>query len=157
MTRLDTDPTATPTTTHVAGYKCGPGFGTRGETAYNLRVSGLSWDAIAERLLPPSLGVEGGDPASAMTNLAKKYAASQKPKLPWPVKAPKAPKAPKAAGPSGTDLIRAQQEKAYSLRVSGLSWAEAARLAQYKHTSHAVTGAGKHASRNGLAWPIKLA
>ena len=151
MTQID----SVSTPTHAAGYKCGPGFGTRGETAYNLRVSGMSWDGIAEQLQPPSLGVEGGDPASAMTNLAKKYALAKQ--LPWPVKVMKAPKAPKSTGPTGTDLIRAQQEKAYTLRTSGLSWAEAATQAGYKHTSHAVTGAGKHASRNGLAWPIKLA
>jgi hypothetical protein len=136
-------------------YKCGPGFGTRGETAYNMRArQGLSWDEIAEALEPPSLHVEGGNPASAVSNAAKKYANAHG--LDWPIVLPPAPKKAKPEASSAASAVYAQQESAYTLRASGLPWAEAAERAGYKHTSHAVTGASKHAARNGLAWPIVL-
>lgn len=139
-------------------YKCGPGFGSRGERAYALRVQGKSWDDIAEILRPPSLDVTGGDPASAVANVAKKFAKSRG--LEWPVVVPEVPRAAEASdtedAPSALDTARAQQKLAYDLRASGLPWAEVTKLTTYSQVPHAVAGAAKYASREGLAWPIDL-
>lgn len=132
-------------------YQCGPGFGSRGQTAYNLRQDGLSWQDIANKLEPPSLHRKGGDAASAVMNGAKKYAKSQN--LPWPVTVAKVPKAP---APVKAAPTVSRQERAYQLRTQGRAWAEVAGLAGYKNTAHAVTAASKHAARANLAWPIRV-
>ena len=129
-------------------YTCGPGFGTRGQMAYELRAQGLSWAAIADQLQPPSSGCPAGNPQSAMCNVAKKHAILHD--LPWPLHRVAPP-----AAPSVATVTTPQQQVAYELRLSGLRWLEVARSAGYKHAAHAITGASKHASRHGLPWPIR--
>ena len=133
-------------------YKCGPGFGTRGATAYALRVQGQTWDDIAAILMPPSANTEGGNSASAVLNVAKKYAKANG--LSWPIHlTPQPDPAPVVEVPQEDS----RQKRAYTLRVSGLSWNDVARATQYKHAAHTVTAARKHAVRMGLPWPIKIA
>lgn len=138
------------TMAHATGYKCGPGFGSRGELAYNLRKSDLTWNEIAERLSPPSETREAAE--SAMTNLAKKHAKAHG--LPWPLHISKPTPAPKSAEPTATERIRCQQKLSYVTRAAGKPWGVAASTAGYKYPAHAVTGAKKHAVRMGLPWPI---
>lgn len=132
-------------TTH---YTCGPGFGTRGQTAYDLRsIQRMSWEDIAVVLMPPSLGVEGGDPAAAALAVARKYARAKG--LLWPIKLESPPK--EVVEPTPTP---SKQERAYLCRSLNMSWVDVAAHAGYQHPQHAITGARKYAERSNLPWPI---
>lgn len=132
-------------------YTCGPGFGTRGQRAYELRVGGMTWAEVAVVLQPPSSTSDDpkANPESAVTNAARKYAISRG--MPWPVKLAK----PVAeAAPPPLQEVRTTQKRAYDLRVAGMSWSEVVEETGYSFPSHAISGAKRHAVREGLAWPV---
>lgn len=125
-------------------YKCGPGYGARGQRAYELRVSGKTWAEI--------MAVENANSESAVTNTARKYARARG--LKWPVHiARPATAAPKAEAPV-TQALRETQKSAYDLRTSGKKWREIAEATGYSFPSHAVAGAKRHAEREKLPWPV---
>lgn len=140
-------------------YQCGPGYGTRGQRAYEMRAAGSTWAEVAHALQPPSSTSESesANPESAVTNLAKKYARVQN--LPWPISIPSRKVILIDDGvpvPSLSGVIRTTQRCAYELRSQGENWTDVAAKTGYSFPSHAIAGAKRHALREGLSWPIKV-
>jgi hypothetical protein len=135
-------------------HKCGPGYGTRGERAYNLRVEGKTWLEVAGVLEMPDATPETNI-ESAATNAARKYARSKN--LPWPVPRIPSPAKPKSVLPDLHALERKRQEEAYATRLKGLGWFEVAEETGYTCLSHAIAGAKRYAVREGKPWPIQIA
>lgn len=133
-------------------YKRGPGYGTRGERAYNLRCDGLSWRDIALTLEMPSATPETNI-ESAATNLAKKYAKAKG--LPWPIEIPKVEEElPPEPGEDVENPLKERQRLAYEARAGGGGWAWVAEVTLYSCIPHAVAGARRYAKREGKPWPI---
>lgn len=132
-------------------YKCGPGYGTRGERAYNLRCDGLPWKEIATVLEMPSATPETNI-ESAATNAAKKYAKTKG--LPWPIEFPKEEELPPEAGEDLESPHQNRQRLAYEARAGGGGWAWVAEVTLYSCIPHAVAGARRYAKREGKPWPI---
>lgn len=132
-------------------YACGPGFGTRGKRAYEMRLEGKMWAEVAVVMQPPSSTSDDpkANPESAVTNAARKYALSRE--LPWPVKLAKPPA---EASPPPLQEVRTTQKRAYDLRAEGKSWSDVVAETGYSSPSHAISGAKRHALREGLTWPV---
>lgn len=136
----------------IHSYKCGPGFGTRGESAYRLRATGMPWVEIMATLKANS--------DSAIVKVAKKCAIAHG--LPWPIPQPViAAASPEDAPPTALEKVRRVQKEAYDLRVDGASWESIATETdpvtgqrRYSAVSHAVAGAKRYAARAGKPWPI---
>lgn len=135
-------------------YTCGPGYGTRGQRAYEMRIAGHSWTEIAISLQPPSLGSINpkADPESAVTNAAKKYAKAKA--LPWPIPFSRA-QVTRQMQPPAFDGVREVQKSAYDLRAQGGAWSDVATATGYSFPSHAIAGAKRHAFRERLPWPVR--
>lgn len=127
-------------------YTCGPGFGTRGATAYQMRAAGKPWAEIVAALQANS--------DSAVVKVAKKHARANG--LAWPIPVPEVAEPEADVAPTALDQVRAVQKEAYDLRTAGQSW-EAVAQGRYSAVPHAVAGARRYAEREGLPWPIVLA
>jgi len=135
-------------------YKCGPGYGTRGEKAYNLRCDGLPWREIALTLEMPSATAETNI-ESAATNVARKYARANK--LPWPIGVPpkeEEEELPPEPGENVENALQERQRLAYEARAGGGGWSWVAEVTLYSCIPHAVAGARRYAKREGKPWPI---
>lgn len=130
-------------TAAIKSYTCGPGFGTRGSTAYALRAGGMPWSEIVVALQANS--------DSAVVKVAKKHAEANG--LPWPIQLPHVDE-PEDTTPTALEQVRLVQKEAYDLRVAGTSWGTI-REGRYSTVTHAVAGARRYAEREGLPWPIR--
>ena len=129
-------------------YKCGPGYGTRGEKAYALRCKGFPWREIALKLeMPTDKNIE-----SAATNVARKYAKAKG--LPWPIVIPPKEEFPPEPGENAENETRERQRLAYEARAGGRGWGWVAEVTLYSCIPHAVAGARRYAKREGKPWPI---